>query len=417
MNLTTLASGVRVITERMPEARSVTVGFWVGVGGRDEPGQLAGASHFLEHLLFKGSARREARGIAEAVEAVGGEMNAFTSREHTAFYLRLPAAHLDFGLSLLAEVVAEPALRADEVDAEREVILEELLGTEDAPDELVHQALDEALFPQHPLGREVLGTEATIEAMTRDDIAGFHAGWYLPANLVVAAAGCLEHVDVAARLEAFLTDGPAGAPPERIVPSVAPSALSVLMRPTEQAHLAMGWRAFGYEDPDRYALAVANQALGGGMASRLFQEVRENRGLAYNVYSYVSLNDGAGELAVYAGTAPTKVKELLAVVDDEVGKVKAGGFTEREIEVARGYLEGSFLLGLEDSGARMVRLGRGIVDRGAVVSVQGHVERLRAVDPTDVARVVERVLGGPRALAAVGPFDEATFSVDSLAGP
>ncbi len=393
----------------MPEARSVTVGFWVGVGGRDEPDEAAGASHFLEHLLFKGTERREARAIAESVEAVGGEMNAFTAREHTAFYVRLPAAGLAFALDLLAEVVAEPALRSHEVDAEREVILEELLGTEDEPDELVHRALDEALFPAHPLGREVLGTEATIEAMTRDEIAGFHARWYRPRNLVVAAAGRLDHAEVTGRLEDFLADRAEGTPPSRPAPSAPPRPRSVLNRPTEQAHLALGWRAFGHDDPDRYALAVANQALGGGMASRLFQEIRERRGLAYSVYSYLSLHDGAGELALYAGTAPAKVKELLAVVDAEVDKVTAGGFTERELDVARGYLEGSFLLGLEDSGARMVRLGRGIVDRGSVVPANEHVARLRAVSTDDVARAVERVLGGPRSLAAVGPFDASAF--------
>jgi predicted Zn-dependent peptidase len=405
-----LASGVRVVTEQMPDARSVTVGFWIGVGGRDEPEPLSGASHFLEHLLFKGSAGRSAAEIAESVDAVGGEMNAFTAREHTAYYARLPERELGFGLDLLAEVISSPALRPHEVDAEREVILEEILSAEDTPEDRVHQALAATLFPDHPLGREVLGDRRSIDSMERDEIASFHAGHYRPANLVVAAAGRLDHRDVVERIDGFLDGGPLGARPVRSAPVAELSPLTVVHRPTEQAHLAMGWRGFGQDDPDRYALALLNHVLGGGMSSRLFQEIRETRGLVYSIYSFSSLYADAGALTIYAGTAPSKVAEVLSLVEAEVERLLDRGVTEREREVALGYLEGSFLLGLEDSGSRMARIGKSEVSRGEIVAVDEHIARVKAVTLDDISRVCKRVLGGPHTLAALGPFDESAFA-------
>ncbi|MEY2456422.1 MAG: hypothetical protein QOK06_1516 [Acidimicrobiaceae bacterium] len=405
-----LANGIRLVTERMPEARSVTIGFWVGVGGRDEPPPLSGASHFLEHLVFKGTDRRSAREIAEAIDALGGEMNAFTSREHTAYYTRLPAAALDVGLDLLTDVLAQPALRPHEVDAEREVILEEILLSEDTPDDKVHSLLAEALYPGHPLGREVLGDQASVEAMTRDDIDLFRRTHYRPANIVVAAAGLLDHAAVAEGIEHYLPDLEKGVPPHREPPTADPVPLVVGHRSSEQGHIALGWRALDQSDPDRYALSVANQTFGGGMSSRLFQEVREERGLAYSVYSATSLYSDSGLLMVYAGTAPARVGEVLSVIDDQVAALFADGVTEQELQVAKGYLEGSLLLGLEDSGSRMGRLGRSELSRGEVVPVDEHLSRIRAVTLDDVGRVLKRVLAGPRSLAVVGPFTEADFN-------
>ena len=407
---TTLPNGIRVVTERMPEARSVTTGFWVAFGGRDEPAELAGASHFLEHLVFKGSEQRSAREIAESVDAIGGEMNAFTSREHTAYYTRLPADELSFGLELLCDVLAEPALRAHEVDAEREVILEELAMSEDTPDDRVHSLLAETVFPVHPLGREVLGDQETVAALSRDEIQMFFKEHYRPANVVIAAAGRLEHDDVISGVTSFLEAVDAGAAPQRDEPSTPPRPLAVEHRPTEQAHLTLGWRAINQRDDDRFALAVANQAFGGGLSSRLFQEIREQRGLTYSVYSAASLYTDSGLFMVYAGTAPSKVDEVLDLVDAEVAKIVADGLTERELKVAAGYLVGALLLNLEDSGSRMGRLARGELAAGEALTVDEQVERIRAVTLDDAHRVVRRILNGPRSLAAVGPFDESAFS-------
>ena len=390
----------------MDSVRSVAVGVWAGVGARDESESLSGASHFLEHLLFKGTEARSAQDIAESVDAVGGEMNAFTTKEYTAYYTRLPATELAFGVDLLADVVAAPAFRPDEVEAERQVILEELLMNEDDPDDRVHTLVFEACFPGHPLGREVLGTPDTIEALSRDEIAGFHDRHYRPENLVVAAAGLLDHDEVVDRVERGFTGLAAGTPPVRQPPAVPAEARAVLTRPTEQVHLALAWPGLALEDPDRYALSVANHVLGGGTASRLFQEVREKRGLAYAVYSSPSSYVDAGVVLAYLGTAPSRVAEARAVVDDVVAGLVEGGVTDKELDVARGYLEGSLVLGLEDSSSRMGRIGSNLCIRGKVVPIEEHVEKIRAVTHDDVRRVLGRVFGGGRTLAAVGPLGE-----------
>ena len=403
---TRLANGIRVVTERMPEARSVTLGVWVAVGGRDEPDELAGASHFLEHLLFKGTATRSARQIAEAVDAVGGEMNAFTSREHTAYYTRLPAHQVELGMEILGDVLTDPAFRPHEFEAERQVILEEILMNLDMPEDHVHTLLAEAMFPGHPLGREVLGTRQSVEAVTRDRIAEFFGHWYRPRNLVVVAAGNLLHDQIVDGIDRSLGRREGGERPVRTRPTAGPHPRAVLGDPTEQVHVAFGWRAVDHHDDDRYALMVANQVLGGGMSSRLFQEVREERGLAYSVYSWASTYDDSGSAGIYAGTAPARAGELLEVVDDEVGKLVASGVTENELGVAKGFIEGSLVLGLEDSASRMARLGRSLMARDEVVTVDDQLERIRAVTADDVGAVAARVYGGGRALAVIGRVDD-----------
>ncbi len=413
---TDLPSGVRVVTERMPEARSVSVGLWFAVGSRDESEEIAGASHFLEHLLFKGTEQRSARGIAMAVDALGGELNAYTTRELTAYHTRLPVPDLRFGLDLLADVVSEPAFRDHEIDAERDVIVEEILESEDTPDDQVFTALYEGLFPNHPLGRETLGTRDTVEAMDRDDIVGFHDTWYRPANLVVAAAGDLHHGEVIDAVVDLLADGPLGVAPTRTAPPADLVPLQVLHRPTEQAHVAMGWRALPVGDPDRYALTLANHVLGGGLSSRLFQEVREERGLAYTVFSSPSSYADAGSLIVYAGTAPERLEELLRVTQGVLDDMAAGGITAEEHAVALGFVQGSMLLGLEDSGSRMSRLGNSVVARNEVVPIEEHVRRYRAVTVDDMRRVLGRVLDGPRTVSVVGPFAADDIRLASFAG-
>lgn len=382
------------------------MGAWARVGGRDEPDRLAGASHFLEHLLFKGTADRSARDIAQAVDAVGGAMNAFTTGEHTAYHCRVPAREAPLALDILGDVLSAPAFRANEVDAERQVILEEILMNLDLPEDWVHTLLADALFPGHPLGREVLGTADTVTAITRDEIASFFGEWYRPANLVVVAAGNLEHDDIVARVDAGFGSLEGGTRPVRSAPIDPPRPTCIDRKETEQAHLAVGWRSLTHDDPDRYALFVTNQALGGGMSSRLFQEIREERGLAYSVYSYVSPFDDSGAAVVYVGTAPSNAREVLAIIDDQVAKIVAEGPTERELEVAKGYLEGSMLLGLEDAGGRMARLGRNLMSRDDIVSIDDHVAAIRAVTVDDARRAAERVYGTSRTLAAIGPFTD-----------
>jgi predicted Zn-dependent peptidase len=402
---TTLPNGIRVVTERMAHARSVALGIWVGIGGRDEPPALSGASHFLEHLLFKGTAERDARAIALAVDAAGGEMNAFTAREYTAYYVRLPSVQLGFGLDLLADVVSAPSFRPAEVESERQVILEEILMNEDDPDDRVHTGLLDGLFPDHPLGREVLGSPDTIAAITRDEIADFHAGRYRPANLVVAAAGDLHHDEVVERIAANLGHLSGGERPDRAAPTAAPRPLTLLHRATEQAHLAIGWRGLDHHDDDRYALALGNQVLGGGMSSRLFHEIREKRGLVYGVYSSPSSYSDSGALVVGTGTAPSRTDEVLRLIHHEVERLADDGISDEELAVAKGSLEGSLVLGLEDPGSRLGRVASSETVLGEIIPVAEHLRRLDAVTLDDVARVVKRVLTGPKTMSVVGPFD------------
>jgi predicted Zn-dependent peptidase len=406
-----MSNGIRVVTERMPDARSVALGAWVTVGARDEPVELAGASHFLEHLLFKGTPQRSARDIAEAFDAVGGEVNAFTSYENTTYLARLPAEHMGVGLEVLGDVLTQPAFRPDEVDAERQVILEEILMHLDMPDSHVHVLLAEALFPGHALGREVLGSKDTVEAAGRDQIADFFGHWYRPRNITVVAAGQLDHEALVGSLEATLGRLDGGEAPLRQHPVTAPIDVPVVHgEDTEQVHVALGWRGLDHHDDDRYALGVVNQILGGGMASRLFQEVREQRGLCYSVYSWTQTYHDAGAAGVYAGTNPARLPELMDVLDDELGKLVANGVTDVELERAKGCMEGATVLNLETSEDRMMRLGRSLVTRGEVLTVDEQLARLRAVTSDDAARVAEKVFGSPRSLAVVGPVDASSFA-------
>jgi predicted Zn-dependent peptidase len=404
---TRLPNGLSVVTEAMPELRSVAVGFWAGTGSRDEPDPLAGASHFLEHLLFKGTAERSAQEIAEAVEAVGGEMNAFTTKEYTAYYVRLLDESTDLALDILSDVVWAPAFRPDEVDCERQVILEEIRMHEDTPDELVHSVFAEALFPAQPVGREVLGDRDAIVAMSRDEIAGFHHHHYRAGNLVVAAAGNVDHDRIVEGIAARFTGGVGDREPRPAAEIRPAGAVRVVHRPTEQAHLVLGMPALSRSDPDRWALSVLNHVVGGGMSSRLFQEVREKRGLAYSVYSYRSALEDTGTFAVYAGTAPERAPEVLSIIDAELDRLSADRcLAPAELERAKGHFKGQMALGLESSSARMERIGRSEVTSGEVQSVDDMVAAIDAVSPEDIARVIGRVLAaGPRVLAAVGPVD------------
>ena len=360
--------------------------------------------------MFKGTEARSARSIAEDVDSVGGDMNAHTSREYTAFYTRLPDTSWRLGVEILGDILASPAFRSNELDAERQVILEEILMSLDTPDDVVHQQLAEAMFPGHPLGREVLGSADTVSEMSRDQIRQFFGAHYGPSNLVVVAAGNIEHDEFVASIEQSLGSAEGSVVAARTPPPDDVEPLRVVDKPIEQVHLALGWRGLDFEDDDRYALGVANQILGGGMSSRLFQEVREERGLAYTVYSYSASYSDSGALSIYAGTGAKRVPELLDVIDTELDRFVADGVTDRELEIAKGCLEGSTVLGLEDSGGRMSRVGRALMHSDDVLSIDEQLDKLRAVTVADTKRVAAEVLSRPRVTSAVGPVSETVFS-------
>jgi predicted Zn-dependent peptidase len=326
---TEFASGLRVVTERMPGVRSAALGFWVLAGSRDESPRISGSSHFLEHLLFKGTKERTARDIAEAFDAVGGDLNAFTAKEYTCFYARVLDRDVPMAIDHLADMLQHSVIRSADLDAERQVILEEIHMHDDAPDEVVHDLFTEALWPDHPLGRPVLGTVQTIEAASRDQVRRFYKRHYVPGNLVVVAAGNVDHDAIVEQLTSLMETGEplpegrasrwnlrsAGSPP---VPS---GERLVKRRKTEQAHIVLGTNGLARTDPDRFAFLIVNTALGGGMSSRLFQEVREKRGLAYSVFSYQYQYTEAGQFAAYAGTTPARAEEVVGLLRREIDAV------------------------------------------------------------------------------------------------
>lgn len=398
-----LDGGLRVVTETVPRSRSVAIGAWVGVGNRDEPAAIAGVSHFLEHLLFKGSSTRSATDIAEGIDAVGGDINAFTSKEYTAFHARVPAWELDFGLDTLLDVLADPGFSAADLDAERQVILEELAWSVDTPDDVVHGVLAESLFPGHPLGWEVLGTAESVRAITADDVRAFHDRWYRHPNMVLAVVGPVGHDEIVTRVDVALANRSGGSRPDRVRPGPDIVHEVVTERPIEQAHLAKGWRSGGLHSDDRFALAVATQLLGGGWSSRLFQEVREKRGLSYTVFASVGSFVDTGTLSVYAATAPERLRELRAVVDEQLADLAENGPGERELDVARGGFEGATVLGLEDTGSRMARLATNVLIRDRIVGVDEYLDAVRAVTADDVRRVIADIIGEPASVSVVAP--------------
>jgi predicted Zn-dependent peptidase len=409
---TEFSSGLRVVTERMPSARSVSLGFWVLAGSRDEAPAISGSSHFLEHLLFKGTATRSARDIAEAFDAVGGDVNAFTAKEYTCYYARVLDRDLPMAVDHLCDMLQTSMIRAADLDAERQVILEEIHMHEDSPEDVVYDLFTQTLWPEHPLGRPILGTRETIADAGRASVRRFYKRHYVPGNLVIAAAGGVRHEELLALLRSYMDTGRArrhgqaaswnlragGAAP-------SPSGKSLVKRKkTEQANILLGTNGLARTDPDRFAFLIVNTALGGGMSSRLFQEIREKRGLAYSVYSYHSQYTEAGVFSAYAGSTPARAKDVIGLLRRELEDVAGGGITEEEFDRAKGHVKGSLVLSLEDPGSRMSRIGKSEIAHGEILTVDQSLRRIDTVTLEDARRVAKRVLSQPMTLTVLGPF-------------
>ncbi len=417
MRLTVLPSGLRIVTEAIPNTRSASLGVWVGIGSRDETPAMSGASHFLEHLLFKGTRKRTALQISSEIEAVGGETNAFTTKEYTCYYARVLDADLPLAVDVLCDAVADSLLEPADVETERGVILEEIAMHEDEPGDEVHDIFTEAIFGDHPLGRLISGTAESITPMTRSQINGFYRRRYTAPVMVVAAAGNLDHGTVV-RLVRKALAGTAldSAPAEPAGPRAGVKRVRtqkahtvVRNRDTEQAHLVLGGPGIGRRDERRFTMGVLNNVLGGGMSSRLFQEIREKRGLAYSVYSYAGQYSDAGVFGVYAGCAPGKVEEVLDLIRAELARVGAHGVTDEEMARGKGMVKGSYVLGLEDTGSRMSRLAKSELLYGDLMTVDELLGRVDAVTSDEVGEIAAELLSQPMSLAVVGPFDEAAF--------
>ena len=407
---TVLPGGIRVITEAMPTVRSVAIGIWVGVGSRDETPAVAGSAHFLEHLLFKGTPTRSALDISGALDDVGGEMNAFTSKEHTCYYARVLDTDLAVGVDVLVDMVSSSLIRTADVESERTVILEEIAMRDDDPGDLVHDLFAESLFGDTDLGRPVLGTVNTITAVPRNSINRFYRRRYTPEQIVVAVAGNIRHGDVVRRVRAACeragwldgTEAPGVTRPP-VHRRREGRRLALVTRDTEQSHVVLGMPGIARDDDDRYALGVLNASLGGGMSSRLFQEIREKRGLAYSVFSFAQHFTDAGMVGIYAGTSPSNLATVLDLCREQVADVVSRGLTDAEIRRGKAQLSGGMVLGLEDTGSRMSRIAKGEL-ADDLVSINEVLASVEAVTAHDVRRVAERLLQAPTSLAVVGPY-------------
>ncbi len=411
---TVLPGGLRVITEAMPGVRSATIGVWVGVGSRDEGPTLSGASHFLEHLLFKGTPSRSAMDLSVAMDTVGGEFNAFTAKEYTCFHARVLDVDLPLAVDVLGDMVTSSLITASDVEAEREVILDEIAMHDDDPDDVVHNLYAEKAWGGSPLGRPIAGNAESIRTLTRTQILRYYRARYRPENMVIAVAGNLDHATVVRQVRTafgrtnFLADRNTRPLPVRRGQRRKNTATGqiVATRPFEQVNLVLGVNALNRTDERRYAMGVLNAALGGGTSSRLFQEVRERRGLAYSVYSFASHYADSGMFGVAVGCLPSKVQDVLSVVRAELSRLGEEGITSAELERGKGQLRGGLVLGLEDSGSRMSRVAKAELLYDELPSIDEIIRRIDAVTLEDVQLLAQELFSQPETLAVVGPFEE-----------
>jgi predicted Zn-dependent peptidase len=407
--LTELDSGERVISERLKHVRSVAVGYWIGAGSRDETDAKAGISHFIEHLLFKGSERYPALEIAEVFDGLGAELNAATSREHTLVYTRVPSNHLETALDVMNDMVFSP--RFDDLDSERAVVLEEIAMYDDTPQELVHDLIAQAVFGTHPLGRPVIGTAEVISSVSRRTIQAFHRSMYRPANIVVAAAGDVEHdrllqlVGGAATGRAASVDG---AP--RVRPALVKTpkpGLRFQRKDTEQYHVCLGAPGIATSDRRRFVASILDAVLGGSASSRLFQEIREKRGMAYSVYTFASQYTDTGQLGVYLGTREENLSDALAIAAEQIADLAAGNLGARELERAKENIKGRILLSMESTSVHMNRLGKSLVTESEILSLDRIVAEVEAVEAESVCELAAVLLAPDRlSVAGIGPNEE-----------
>jgi predicted Zn-dependent peptidase len=405
------SSGLRIVTEEVPSVRSAAVGIWVNVGSRDEAPATAGASHFLEHLLFKGTTTRTALEISSSIESVGGEMNAFTSKEYTCFYARVIDTDLPMAIDVVSDLITSSIVTTLDVDAERKVVLEEIAMRDDDPSDLVHDLFSDTYYGDTPVGRPILGTVKSISEMSRNTVYNYYKQKYLPQDLVVAVAGNIKHKRVVAMVEEALSrdnflDG-LGAPvirPNTPIKNSKQQSVGLLYKKSEQAHMFYGMEGVSRADDRRFAMGVLSAALGGGMSSRLFQEIREKRGLAYSVYSYAQQFAGTGVLGFYAGCNPTKAIEVIEIIRDVLTDVADNGMSHEEIERAKGAVRGSLVLSQEDSGSRMSRIGKNEIVYGQVMDFDDILKAISRVSATDIREIAGEFLVKTPTLALVGPF-------------
>jgi predicted Zn-dependent peptidase len=405
--LSELDSGERVISERVASVRSVALGFWIGAGSRDETDAKAGVSHFIEHLLFKGSRAYSAQQIAEIFDGLGGELNAATSREHTMVYARVPDAHVQTALNVMTDMVFAPAF--SELDAEREVVLEEIAMYEDTPQELVHDLFSEAVFGRHALGRPVIGTADVISSVTRRVLSTYHRHMYAGGNVVIAAAGNIEHnklIRMLQRAESRQRPPERGPRVRRPLVKMPPPGFRFARKDTEQYHVCIGAPGIARSDRRRFAASILDSILGGSASSRLFQEIREKRGMAYSVYSFASQYTDTGLVGVYVGTREENLAPCLEIAAEQLADIAAGNLRPEEVARAKENLKGRIMLSMESTSNRMSRLGKSLITDTELLSFERIIAEIEAVEPEEVAELAGLLFTPEKlSISGIGPSE------------
>lgn len=397
----TLNNGLRVVTDHIDHVESASLGVWVGVGARHEHEDVNGVAHMLEHMAFKGTKRRTARGIAEEIEQVGGSLNAYTSRENTAYFARVLKADVPLAIDILADILQNSTFDDEELTRERAVVIQEIGQSFDTPEDLVFDHFQEVSYPDQPLGRSILGSADRIGVMSRDTIAGYMTGSYTAPGMILAAAGRVDHDAIVAQAESLFQDlGQGNSPPPAA--AVYRGGEKIEDRELEQIHLVLGFDGVSYGDPDYYAVSMLSNMLGGGMSSRLFQEIREKRGLVYSIYSFTSSYADGGSFGVYAGTGEQEVTELIPVLCDEINKITEGVSSE-ELARTKAQIKAGILMSLESTSARCERLAQHMFLYGRPLTSAEIVAQIEAVDEAAILRAARRVMASKPSFAALGP--------------
>ncbi|MBM7579906.1 M16 family metallopeptidase [Jeotgalibacillus terrae] len=402
----TCKNGLRIVYEHIPSVRSAAVGIWIGTGSRDETPENNGISHFIEHMLFKGTKERSARKIAEEFDRIGGHVNAFTSKEYTCFYAKVLDNHAKHALDVLADMFFNSVYDPEELEKEKNVVLEEIKMYEDTPDDIVHDLLGEAVYGKHPLGYPILGTESTLKSFTSEDLKKYVYEMYRPEDVVISAAGNIGP-DFIKEIESLFEDYTSSIEDKKDneIPEFHYTHLS-RRKETEQAHLCLGFDGLPIGHEDTYSLIVLNNVLGGSMSSRLFQDVREDKGLAYSVFSYHSAHRDSGLLTIYAGTGAEQLDELYDTIQSTLSKLKADGLTADELDSSKEQLKGNLVLGLESTNARMSRNGKNELMLGRHRSMDEMIEKIDLVSEASVKKIADQILGGNFASSVISPHGE-----------
>ncbi|MCL5283653.1 MAG: insulinase family protein [Armatimonadetes bacterium] len=404
IEISTLPNGIRVVSERVDYVESASIGIWIGSGARYEPSMRSGISHFIEHMLFKGTANRTAKEIAGEIESRGGSINAFTNKEFTCYYARSLAEHTPLTLEILADMIRNPLLEPAEIEREQRVVLEEIRSVNDTPEDLVMDIFERALWQRHPLGRSVLGTNSTIRAVNRETLLQHLQQFYTPDRIVVSAAGLISHPDLVRMVERALGDLPPRQSSNSVTTPRSTSGNKLLKRRIEQVHFVIGYPTFGQHDQRRYALSVLDMVLGGNMSSRLFQEIREKRGLVYHISSYSHLYADVGFFSVIGGTGADTYDTVMDLINVEMTKVVNEGISEDELSKAKTQTRGALILGLESMGTRMMRMGRSILVHNRVIPIQEITDQVECLTRGDIHQVAQELFGNRQYMAArIGP--------------